>query len=79
MLRHNNIRTPMFDKQQQKRPETKVERVKLTARVTLDAYDAIIEIQRRHRRQTGRALRLWEILDAAIIAYAKSRGVEVGE
>lgn len=69
----------MLDKQQQRRPETKVSRVKLTARVTLAAYDAITEIQRRHRRKTGRALWLWEVLDAAIIAYAKRRGVKVGE
>jgi len=56
-----------------------VPRVKLTARVTLDAYDAITEIQRRHRRETGRALRLWEVLDAAIVAYAKRQGIKVGE
>jgi len=56
-----------------------VARVKLTARVTLDAYDAIIELQRRHRRRTGRALRLWEVLDAAIVAYAKRHGIEIGE
>jgi hypothetical protein len=56
-----------------------VARVKLTARVTLDAYDAITELQRRHRRRTGRALRLWEVLDAAIVAYAKRQGIEVGE
>ena len=54
-------------------------RVRLTARVTLAAYDAITEIQRRHRRRTGRALRLWEVLDAAIVAYAKRQGIEVGE
>ena len=54
-------------------------RVRLTARVTLDAYDAITEIQRRYRRKTGRALRLWEVLDAAVIAYAKRQGIEVGE
>ena len=45
--------------------------VKLTARVTLDAYDAITELQRRHRRRTGRALRLWEVVDAAIIRQSK--------
>ena len=61
------------------KPETEVPRVKLTARVTLDAYDAITEIQRRYRRKTGRALRLWEVLDAAITAYAKRQGIKVGE
>ena len=69
----------MPGKQQEKKPGAKVARVKLTARVTLDAYDAITELQRRHRRRTGRALRLWEVLDAAIVAYAKRRGIEVGE
>ena len=62
---------------QQEEPESKVSRVKLTARVTLAAYDVITEIQRRHRRRTGRALRIREILDAAIIAYAKEEGIEV--
>ena len=79
MLRRNDVHIPMFGKQRQKRPETKVPRVKLTARVTLAAYDAIIEMQRRHRRKTGRALRLWEVFDAAIIAHAKGQGIEVGE
>ena len=69
----------MPDERLQKKPETKVPRVKLTARVTLDAYDAITEIQRRYRRRTGRALRLWEVLDAAIVAYAKRQGIKVGE
>jgi hypothetical protein len=69
----------MPDKRRQKKPETEVARVRLTARVTLAAYDAITEIQRRHRRRTGRALRLWEVLDAAIVAYAQGRGIEVGE
>ena len=79
MLRHNDAFTPMPDKRQQKKPTTEVPRVKLTARVTLDAYDAITEIQRRYRRKTGRALRLWEVLDAAVIAYAKRQGIKAGE
>ena len=79
MLKHNDALTSMPDKRRQKKPETEVARVRLTARVTLAAYDAITEIQRRHRRRTGRALRLWEVLDAAIVAYAKGRGIEVGE
>ena len=68
----------MPDKQHNQ-PETEVLRVRMTARVTLAAYDAITEIQRRHRRKTGRALRLWEVLDAAILAYAKREGIRVGE
>ena len=69
----------MPGKQREKKPAAKVARVKLTARVTLNAYDAITELQRRHRRKTGRALRLWKVLNAAIIAYAKRQGVKVGE
>ena len=59
--------------------EGKPQRIKLTARLSLSAYDAITEIQRRYRRQTGRALPLWQVLDAAIIAYAKTQGTGVGE
>ena len=69
----------MPNRQQQNKPETKVPRVKLTAQVTLAAYDAITEIQRRHRGRTGKALRLWEVLDAAIIAYAQKQGIRVGD
>ena len=57
----------------------RAQRVRLTAQVTLAAYDAISEIQRRHRHETGKALRLWEILDAAIRTYAKNKGFAVGE
>lgn len=69
----------MADDRQQKRPEAKELRVKLTARVTIAAYDAITELQRRYRRKTGRALRLWEIVDAAVIAYAKEQGIGIRE
>lgn len=78
MPRRNDAHTLMPDQPPYKKPETEVPRVKLTARVTLDAYDAITEIQRRHRRKTGRALRLWEVVDAAIVAYAKRRGIKAG-
>ena len=62
-----------------KRPEnqqTKLQRIALTARLSLNAYDAITEIQRQYRRKSGRHKCLWEILDAAIIAYAKEQGME---
>ncbi len=68
----------MVDKQQ-KESEIGLQQIKLTARLTLPAYDAITEIQRRYRRRTGRALPLWKVLDAAIIAYAKKLGISVGE
>jgi len=53
--------------------------IRLTVRLSTDAYDAIIEIQRRHRRKTGRVLRLWKVLDDAICAYAKTQGIKTGE
>ena len=55
--------------------KTKFQRIALTARLSLDAYDAITEIQRHHRRKTGRHKCLWEVLDAAILAYAKGQGI----
>ena len=48
-------------------------RVKLTARLTLDAYDALVELQRLYRRKAGKAIPLWKVLDAAVIAYAKQQ------
>ena len=68
----------MVDKER-KTPETEPQRIKLTARLSLPAYDAITEIQRHYRRKTGRALPLWKVLDAAIVAYAKELGSSVGE
>ncbi len=62
-----------------KKHQAEPQRIKLTARLSLPAYDAIAEIQRRHRRQTGRALPLWQVLDAAITSYAKTQGLGVGE
>ena len=53
-----------------------VQRIALTARLSLDAYDAITEIQRKHRRKTGRHKCLWEVLDAAILAYAKEQCIK---
>ena len=74
---HNGAFTSMRDEKQET-PETEPQRIKLTARLTLSAYDAIAEIQHRHRRKTGRALPLWKVLDAAIIAYAEKQGIKVG-
>ena len=57
--------------------QQKESRVRLNARISPAAYDAIIEIQRRHRRQTGKALHLWQILDAAVLSYAKSISIKI--
>jgi hypothetical protein len=64
----------MPDKQKGK-SETNRQRVALTARLSLEAYHAITELQRQHRIQTGRALPIWKVIDAAIRAYAKQQGV----
>ena len=69
----------MTDKPRRENAQGRARRVRLTAQVTLAAYDAISEIQRRHRHKTGKALRLWEILDAAIRTYANKQGIAVGE
>lgn len=52
--------------------ERKQGRVKLTAQVTLEAYELVAEMQRRHRAETGRALPLWKVIDEAIRSYARS-------
>ena len=64
-------------KKKSKQARRELGQVKLTARVTLAAYNAITEIQRRHRVQTGQALRLWEVVDAAIVDYARRQDIEL--
>ena len=76
MCRTSMAPTTMRKKAKQTR--CKLKQVKLSTQVTLAAYNAITEIQRRHRIQTGRALRLWEVVDAAILDYAKRQGIELG-
>ena len=65
------------DLNQKHPPQPRESRVRINARVSPPAYDAIIEIQRRHRRQTGKVLHLWQILDAAILSYAKTNGIKI--
>ena len=62
---------------QSENQKTNQQRIALTARLSLDAYDSITEIQRRYRRKTGRHKCLWEVLDAAIITYAKEQGIDL--
>ncbi len=75
---HNDAEALMPDEKQES-PESEPQRIKFTARLSLSAYDAIAEIQRRYRSKTGRALPLWKILDAAIIAYAREQGIKVDD
>jgi hypothetical protein len=53
------------------------QRIRLTTRLSPPAYDALAEIQRRHRRKTGRAIAKWRVIDRAIIAYAKREGIYI--
>ena len=55
--------------------EPKTVRVKLTARVSSEAYDLITQMQRRFRIDTGRALPLWKVIDEAIRAYARTNPI----
>ena len=74
---HNDAHFNMSVKKSENQ-KTMQQRIALTARLSLDAYDAITEIQRQYRRRTGRHICLWEILDAAIIAYAKEQDIDIG-
>ncbi len=52
-----------------------VQRVKVTAFITLQAYNAINQLQLRHKAREGRSLPLWKVLDTAVKAYAKKEGI----
>ena len=74
----NTTMNPLFGehhKQSKNHPQDS--RVRLSARITPIAYDAIIELQCRHRKKTDKVLRLWEVLDAAVITYAKANGIKI--
>jgi len=61
----------------QNQPKAKAEcqPIRLTVRLSPEAYDAIIDLQRIHRGKTGRALPTWKIIEAAILAYAKNNHI----
>ena len=79
MMQLNDGAIPKMPKQPTDKPESTNQRVALTARLSLDAYDAIAQIQRQHRIQTGRALPIWKIIDTAVKTYAKQQNHSVGE
>jgi len=66
---------PMPDEKNMERSQG-LQRIKLTARVSIDAYNAITDIQRVHRTKTGHALPAWKVIDAALIAYAKEHHIK---
>jgi hypothetical protein len=57
-------------------PQGNSNRVALTVRLSLQAYDAITELQRKYRKKTGKFLPLWKLLDSAIVAYARQKGIK---
>lgn len=63
------------EKTNQREEEDKRERSRLTARLSLEPYNTISELQRRHRAGTGRALPAWKVLDTAVKAYAEQEGI----
>ena len=65
--------------EQQRISQPDPQRIRLTAHLTLIVYDALTEIQRRHRIKYGRALPIWKVLDVAIRAYAEGQGIQAGE
>ena len=65
--------------EQDKNNNSRSRRVALTARLSFQAYDAITELQRQYRRRTGKYLPLWKLLDAAIVAYARQKGINSGK
>ena len=75
---HDGTITPMLN-EQQRNSQPDPQRIRLTAQLTLIAYDALTEIQRRHRIKYGKALPIWKVLDVAIRAYAKRQGIQSGE
>ena len=67
----------MPDREKSLKNETSGGRIKLTARVTLAAYDTIKQVQRLHRRRTGGFIPLWKVVDAAVRAYAKQKEIKI--
>ncbi len=78
-MQSNNGAFPKMSKQPKNQPDPHERRVALTARLSLDAYDAITELQRQHRIQTGHALPIWKIIDAAVKEYAEKQNIPVGK
>jgi hypothetical protein len=55
------------------------QRVKVTAFISVEAYDALNQIQHQHRREKRKKLHLWEVLDAAVIAYGRQQSNKGGK
>jgi len=73
--RHDANTAMSEPKEKQKGRNQEPQRIKLTARVLVQTYDAIRAIQSIHRVKTGRALPQQEVIDAAILAYAEEHHI----
>ena len=54
-------------------------RIRLTIGLEVSNYDAIAEIQRIHRRRTGKTMSIGAVINQAVNAYARSFDAAVGE
>ena len=79
MMHVNDGAISNMSNNQRNKSESRLQRVALTARLTITSYDAITEIQRQHRIKTGRVLPIWQVIDAAIQSYAKEKGIKLRE
>jgi len=68
--KHNGTLYEMF-KKNKNRADQEPQRIRMTVHLSLSAYDVLTELQRQHRLKTGKALPIRQIIDAAIINYAK--------
>ena len=67
-----------MEEEENKQNKLKGKRISFTTRLSLRAYDAMIEIQRDKRRNTGIHTPLWKVVDEAVTAYAEQNGIKSG-
>ena len=65
--------------QKQKKPEQPSQQVKLTVRISPESYVAITDLQRTELLRTGKRKPLREIVEAAILAYAKEKEAQASQ
>lgn len=77
-LHNDTIYMPKSDRKGSE-SQSEPKRIRLTVQLTTDAYHAISTIQQTHRAKTGKALPAWEVIDAAVRAYAKRHSAKTGK
>ncbi len=63
----------------QKKPASKPKHVRFTVSLSVEAYDAVLQIQRKHLAANGKTISNQQVFDASVRAYAKQQGIKVGE